>query len=151
MSPDGKNIYANSYDDSAVIELKRNPETGGSPNWDASRARWLVKQEPAHRPSRSPIRSAWRSVPTARTCTSRASAKPPSPRSNAWNREASPQLPEPHECVTSNSSGCGKGSTELIGLDGPRRLTVSPDGLNVYVAGQSASTVVELDRAQALR
>jgi DNA-binding beta-propeller fold protein YncE len=28
ISPDGKNIYANSYNDSAVIELKRDPETG---------------------------------------------------------------------------------------------------------------------------
>ncbi len=28
VSPDGKNIYANSHDDDAVIELDRNPETG---------------------------------------------------------------------------------------------------------------------------
>ena len=62
------------------------------------------------------------------------------------------QLAEPYGCVTSNASGCAEGSTELVGLDGPRRLTVSPDGFNVYVAGQSAATVVELaPRAGRLR
>ncbi len=50
--------------------------------------------------------------------------------------------------MTSNGSGCAEGSTELTGLEGPRRLTVSPDGFNVYVAGQSAHTIVELARAQ---
>ena len=46
VSPDGKNIYANSYNDNAVIELDRNPETGmPSTNRDASRARWRAKPE----------------------------------------------------------------------------------------------------------
>ena len=55
-------------------------------------------------------------------------------------------LAEPYECVTSDSSGCGAGSNEAAGLTGARRVTVSPDGTNVYLAGQGSSAIVELSR-----
>ena len=49
------------------------------------------------------------------------------------------------ECVTSNASGCGT-HNQLLGLAEARRLAISPDGTNLYVAGQSAGAIVELAR-----
>ncbi|MGA8746349.1 MAG: IPT/TIG domain-containing protein [Solirubrobacterales bacterium] len=49
------------------------------------------------------------------------------------------------ECVTSNASGCGT-HNHLLGLAEARRLAISPDGTNLYVAGQSAGAIVELAR-----
>ncbi len=57
------------------------------------------------------------------------------------------QVAEPYECVTANASGCAEGSNDVVGLSGARRVTVSPDGINVYVAGQNANSIVELARA----
>ena len=49
------------------------------------------------------------------------------------------------QCVTSNPTGCGT-HNNLLGLSEARRLVVSPDGTNLYVAGQSAGAIVELAR-----
>ncbi len=49
------------------------------------------------------------------------------------------------ECITSDPSGCGT-HNNLLGLAEARRLAVSPDGTNLYVAGQSAGSIVELAR-----
>ena len=48
-------------------------------------------------------------------------------------------------CVSGSGGSCGE-SSNVAGLIGPRRLTVSPDGKNVYVAAQGAGAVVELSR-----
>jgi DNA-binding beta-propeller fold protein YncE len=50
-------------------------------------------------------------------------------------------------CVTEQSSGCGSSEfDERVALDWPRRLAVSPDGTNVYIASQSSHAIAELDR-----
>jgi 6-phosphogluconolactonase (cycloisomerase 2 family)/plastocyanin len=58
------------------------------------------------------------------------------------------QLGSPNDCITSNSSGCGV--NDATGLAGaPRRLAVSPDGNNVYVANQGSGGLAELARTAA--
>ncbi len=57
------------------------------------------------------------------------------------------QLASPNDCITSNSSGCGV--NDATGLAGPRRLAVSPDGKNVYVANQGDGGLAELSRTSA--
>jgi DNA-binding beta-propeller fold protein YncE len=50
-------------------------------------------------------------------------------------------------CLTEQASGCGSAELdERVALNWPRRLTVSPDGTNVYVASQSGHAIAELDR-----
>jgi DNA-binding beta-propeller fold protein YncE len=50
-------------------------------------------------------------------------------------------------CVTERPSGCGAAELdERVALNWPRRLTVSPDGTNVYVASQESHAIAELDR-----
>ena len=50
-------------------------------------------------------------------------------------------------CVTEQASGCGDPEfNERVGLKFARRLTVSPDGTNVYVAGQADHAIAELAR-----
>jgi len=148
VSPDGKNIYANSYDDSAVIELDRDPKTG-----DLTQLGCISTTHTGETEHCTQVKSIANPLgvaisPDGQELYVSSFGEAAVAAFERLESGALAQLPEPHECVTSNSSGCGKGSTELIGLDGPRWLTVSPDGLNVYVAGEAASTVVELDRAQ---
>jgi DNA-binding beta-propeller fold protein YncE len=147
VSPDGKNLYASSYADDAVVELRR------------GRAGALT-QLPA--PD-----SCVMNAPAATACTAASFIGSPlgvaiSPEgenlyvSSAGQAaeaafERSPetgalrQLERPYECLTSLASGCGESG--LIGLAGARATAVSPDGTNVYVAAQSAHTIVELARA----
>ncbi len=54
------------------------------------------------------------------------------------------QLGTPYNCVTSNSSGCG--TNDATGLNSARRVVVSPDGKNVYVADQGGDGIAELAR-----
>jgi 6-phosphogluconolactonase (cycloisomerase 2 family) len=54
------------------------------------------------------------------------------------------QLAAPNNCITSNSAGCGV--NDATGLQSPRRLALSPDGKNVYVANQGAEGIAELAR-----
>jgi DNA-binding beta-propeller fold protein YncE len=56
------------------------------------------------------------------------------------------QLSE-HEGCLSSGSGC-EGFEGLPGLEGARRLAVSPDGTNVYVAAQEGNAIAELNRAE---
>lgn len=151
VSPDGNNLYANSFADNALIELRRNQTTGAiaqlaSPNGCLTTAAvgvaggcTLVKS--ISRPLGVAI-----SPEGANVYVSSASESAEAAFERNGETGALTQLPEPYACVTSNASGCGSGSTELIGLEGARRVTVSPDGANVYVAGQNAHAIVELAR-----
>jgi DNA-binding beta-propeller fold protein YncE len=50
-------------------------------------------------------------------------------------------------CLTEQPSGCGSAEFDKrVGLAWPRRLTVSPDGTNVYVASQSSHAIAVLAR-----
>ncbi len=149
VSPDGKNIYANSYDDGAVIELDRNPETGALTQLGCLANSLAGETGPCTQVKSIAgalgvaISPGGQNLYVSSNNEDAVAAFERNPETGALA-----QLAEPYGCVTSNGSGCAEGSTELTGLDGPRRLTVSPDGFNVYVAGQSAHTIVELARAQ---
>ncbi len=54
------------------------------------------------------------------------------------------QLPAPFNCLTLATSGCGV--NDATGLKGARRVVVSPDGRNVYVAGQGSGSIAVLAR-----
>ncbi len=152
ISPDGKNIYANSYKDNAVIELTRNVSTGGLTQNHAPNACVTTEAITGQTASCSSAVGIEGALGVAI-----------SPEGNnvyvsgsfadgeaAFAREPAEgelkQLVSPYECVTSKPSGCGLGSNELTGLGEARRVTVSPDGTNLYVAGQSSHAIVELAR-----
>jgi 6-phosphogluconolactonase (cycloisomerase 2 family) len=54
------------------------------------------------------------------------------------------QLPAPNDCISLDSSGCSQ--NDATGLNGARRIAISPDGRNVYVAGQGSAAVAEFAR-----
>jgi len=146
ISPDGKNVYANAFEHSAVVELEREAATGVLTQLAKPNACIMT-------------------APAVPVCTEAEGIKGPigvaiSPGGEslyvssfeknteaAFKREAGgglKQLEKPYECVTTELAGCGLNG--LIGLSAARRVTVSPDGTNVYVAGQSSSAIVELAR-----
>jgi sugar lactone lactonase YvrE len=147
ISPDGKNIYANSFDEGAVVELQRNESTGAL-------TQLAGPNECVMTESTKEGCSLGRGIAGALGVAispdgdnlyasgSGESAEAAFARNTATG--ALTQLAAPRECVTSSSSGCG--AIEAVGLRGARRVTVSPDGTNVYLAGQSSSAIVELSR-----
>ena len=89
---------------------------------------------------------AWRSAPAAKTYTRAVPKKTMRRRSRATPKPAtSPRFRRP-----TNARGKSKTVHAAIptskGIAGARRVTVSPDGKNLYVAGQNDHTVVELAR-----
>jgi DNA-binding beta-propeller fold protein YncE len=155
ISPDGKNVYANSHNNDAVVELARKtvaPKVGeltqlGEPNACVS-TEVIAKCSKVETLFGGPLGVAI--SPDGSDLYVDASE---SEAVSAFKRNASTGalslFPAPFECVTGNVTGCGEGdpgSVELVGLGGVRRLAVSPDGTNVYVAAQGANALVELAR-----
>jgi uncharacterized repeat protein (TIGR01451 family) len=150
LSPDGRSAYLNSFGDSAVIELTRNATTGAlaqlpSPND-------CVSSDPSN-PGGCGTDTA-----TALDGVQGVAVSPDglnvyasaSGNANAVDEFARnpltgalTELASPFNCLTENGSGCP--IYNVNGLGQPRRLALSPDGLNVYAAGQEG-TVVELRR-----
>lgn len=152
VSPEGKNVYANSYKDNAVIELTRNVSTGGltqdrSPN--ACVTTEAIAGQTAGCSSAIGIEGALGVAISPEGNNVYVSGSFADGEA-AFVRESTEgelkQLGSPYECVTSKPSGCGSGSNELVGLGEARRVTVSPDGTNVYLAGQSSHAIAELTR-----
>jgi DNA-binding beta-propeller fold protein YncE len=149
ISPDGKNLYANSYPGgaSAVIELDRNETTGAleqlaSPNECVSTETLsgCTKAEGVGGPLGVAISPDGENV-YATSANENAVA--------AFKRGAEGALEQlsQNPCVTENTSGCGSPEfNQRVGLKFARRLTVSPDGTSVYVAGQEDHAIVELAR-----
>jgi DNA-binding beta-propeller fold protein YncE len=155
ISPDGKNIYANSHNNDAVLELARKTST-------PKLGELTQLAEPNACVSTEPIAKCTQ----VETLLGGPLGVAISPEGNnlyvdgsesdsvsAFNRNASTGalslFSKPYECVTSNATECGEnhpGSVELVGLGGVRRLAVSPDGTNVYVAAQEGNALVELAR-----
>jgi DNA-binding beta-propeller fold protein YncE len=146
ITPDEQNVYATSGLENAVVEFKRTGAHGGLEQLAAP--------------------NACVTTGTNSECTTVSSVGLPrgvavSPRGEdvyvgsagekgvaafARNSEgALEQLAGAASCVTSNPTGCG-GSDGLLGLEEARRVVVSPDGTNLYVAGQKAGATVELAR-----
>ncbi len=160
ISPDGKNIYANSSQDSAVIELTREtsgPEEGALKQLLAPNA--CITTEPIT--GKTANCTQVKAIKEALGVAISLGGENLYVSGNGENAEAAfernltggelTQLSEPYECVTANPSGCGGtgGLSEfnnLVGLGETRRVTVSPDGTNLYVAGQSSHAIAELTR-----
>ncbi len=146
VSPDGKNVYANSDATNAVIELKRTAPGGleelAPPNECVSTEALTGCTE---------VKGTGGDVGVAVSPDGEnvyASSEGQSAvAAFARNAEgALTQLTE-YPCVTKEAAGCEPVSANgLTGLSYARRLTVSPGGTNVYVAGQSAHAIVELAR-----
>jgi DNA-binding beta-propeller fold protein YncE len=154
VSPDGKNVYMTSYSANAVIELQRGAHGAVTPLGSPSAC---VTTKPIEHPACTTATGIANPLGVAISPDGEnvyvSGSGEESEAAFARNGEtgALTQLASPYECVTSRLSGCGAGSTGVVGLEGggyaARRVTVSPDGTNVYVAGQTAGTVVELARA----
>ncbi len=149
ISPDGKNVYATSYRKSALVELERNESTGALSQLGAENA--CITGEASIAGCTTVKRlEAPRGVaisPGGEDVYVGSSNEGSVAAFARISGGALQQLAPPYECVTYNSAGCGAGSNEVLGLGGTRRLTVSPDGTNVYVAGQGADAIAELRRA----
>ena len=149
VSPDGKNVYANSFDENAVIELERSESTGALTQL-ASPNQCVMTEPVAAGCSLAKGLGGTLGVAISpegdNLYASGAGSHAEAAFARNTNTGALTLLAEPYECVTSDSSGCGAGSNEAAGLTGARRVTVSPDGTNVYLAGQGSSAIVELSR-----
>jgi len=146
ISPDGKNVYASSFEDNAVIELARTEagalEELGAPNECVSTEALSGCEQ---------VKGVAGAVGLA--ISPDGSDLYASSQNNAavasFKREvgsgALKQLAEP--CVTEEASGCGAARfNERVGLKFPRRITVSPDGANLYVASQEGHSIAEFSR-----
>ena len=152
ISPDGKNIYVNSHNNNAVIELARaskGPELGQLTQLQGGNG--CVTDE-SGLPDCTRVNSLLEGALGVAVSPDGASVYAASSVDagvSAFARLAGGELEEleyPSECVA-DTAPCG--TTGLVGLEGARRLTVSPDGTSVYVAGQGGADLVELARALA--
>jgi DNA-binding beta-propeller fold protein YncE len=152
ISPDGKNVYANSYQDNAVIELARNGSTGGLEQLAAPNG-CLASEHTAETTNCTLATGIKRplGVAVSGDDTNVYASGSLDDAEAAFSRDlttgALTQLESPFACVTSRASGCGAEASNLTGLGEARRVTVSPDGTNVYLAGQSSHAIAELSRA----
>ena len=152
ISPDGKNIYVNSFNDDAVVELSREtegPERGAlgqltGNNHCVTDELELDGCTEVDAPFAGPLGVAI--SPDGANVYVSSSGEAAEVAFSRNSEGALEPLPAESLCVTSGDSGCASGSDERPGLEGARRVTVSPDGTNVYVAGQSADAIAELAR-----
>ncbi len=147
ISPDGKDVYATSYPTNAIVELKREAtgvltQLGGSNGCVTTNS--IAGCTEATDIS-GPLGVAV-SPDGANLYASGSSSNAEAAFARNASTGALTQLGEADPCVTSEASGCGAEFNNAIGLDGARRVAVSPDGTNVYVAGQSSNALVELAR-----
>ncbi|HEY2536060.1 MAG TPA: beta-propeller fold lactonase family protein [Solirubrobacteraceae bacterium] len=151
ISPDGKNVYANSFDDSAIVELKRNSTTGAlaqlpEPNGCLAHAKTgpTAGCSPANGVG-NPLGVA---ISPGGEDVYASSSNEDDVAEFTRNAEtgALTAFPAPYECIgKTGKNTCG--TSGATGIAGARRVTVSPDGRNLYVAGQPDHAVVELARA----
>jgi len=152
ISPDGKNVYANSYQDNAVVELARSESTGGLEQLAAPNG-CLASEHTAETTNCSLATGIKRPLGVAvsgddtNIYVSGSLDDAEAAFSRNLSTGALTQLESPFACVTSRASGCGPEGSNLTGLGEARRVTVSPDGTNVYLAGQSSHAIAELVRA----
>jgi DNA-binding beta-propeller fold protein YncE len=148
ISPDGRDVYTNSSQDNAVLEFRR--ESSGALAQLASPNACLMK---------APVEAGCTEAKGLEDALGVAispggenvyASGPIEDDEAAFARDAETgaitQLVAPYECAGKvGKNTCG--TTGIEGIAGARRVTVSPDGMNLYVAGQNDHTVVELARA----
>ena len=153
ISPDGRDVYTNSSQNNAVLEFRREPSGGlaqlASPNTCLMKA---------------PVETGCTEAKGLEDVLGVAispggedvyASGPIEDDEAGFARDAETgvltQLSAPYECAGKSETE-GKidnecGTQGIQGIAGARRVTVSPDGMNLYVAGQNDHTVVELARA----
>ncbi len=152
VSPDGRNVYVSSNQNNAVLELQHEPSGA------------LAELPPPNRCIMTPTEK----VPAEAGCSETKGLAEPlgvaiSPGGESVYASSSLEddeavftrnadtgaltsLPAPYECAGKvERSTCGL--TDIEGIAEARRTTVSPDGRNLYVAGQNDHAIVELARA----
>ncbi len=135
ISPDGKFAYVNSFANGSVVELSRDATTGALSQIGA-----VSGGNGLSAPLGVAISPDGANVYVSGAGSNAEAAFTRNPSTGTLT-----QLASPFDCITDDSSGCGQvGAT---GLAGARRVTVSPDGKNVYVAGQNSNSIAALSRA----
>jgi DNA-binding beta-propeller fold protein YncE len=149
VSPDGRNIYANSSKgNGAVLEFRREP-SGALAQLASPNACVMNAPAEAGCTQAKGLREAL-GVAISPNGENVYASSPQEDDEAAFTRDAGTgvltQLPAPYECAGKvEKSTCG--TTDITGIAGARRVTVSPDGKNLYVAGQNDHSIVELVRA----
>ena len=147
VSPDGKNVYANSFVEGAVLEFAREPSGElkqlASPNICVSSAATTPSGctkaqgiEGAFGVATSPDGANLYAAGIADNAIAEFSR-------NVSAKGALEQLASPYECITENASGCA--TTKAVGFKAAWLPVVSRDGTNVYLGGEHGG-LVELAR-----
>lgn len=151
ISPDGKNVYANSFDNSAIVELERNSTTGALAQLSEPNG-CLAHEKIGSTASCSLANGIGNPLGVAISPGGEdvyaSSSNEDDEAEFTRNAEtgALTAFPAPYECIGKvGKNTCG--TSNATGIAGARRVTVSPDGKNLYVAGQNDHSVVELARA----
>jgi 6-phosphogluconolactonase (cycloisomerase 2 family) len=147
ITPNGKNVYATSFDDDAIAELKVG--TGGKLELPGGSNDCVTSETIAGCKTVPGLLGSPLGVAVSPDGANLYASSSGDSAVAEFQIEASGVLKPLEEnagCVTSGSSGCEPGGDELVGLEGARRITVSPDNVNVYVAGQGGNDIVELAR-----
>jgi hypothetical protein len=140
VSPDGQNVYANSFDYQAVLEFSRNPSTGAlsqlaEPNTCVSSASSL----PSGCTAATGITGTFGVITSPDGSNLYAVGESESAIAT-FKRSALTgalaQIEEPFACITANASGCATGNA--VGLKGAFVAAASPDGTNIYVGAQGS-------------
>ena len=147
ISADGENVYATSGLKNALVELKRNGESGALEQLGGSTDKCVTTEVIAGCATASSVgltRGVAISPRGEDVYVGSASENGVAAFARGAEGALTP-LTGGFECVTSNATGCGTHHS-LVGLAEARRVAISPDGTNLYVAGQSAGAIVELAR-----
>ncbi len=150
VSPDGQNVYANSFVENAILEFSREssgelkqlagPNTCISSSATTPSGCTSVKGiEESFGMAISPDGSDLYATGIADNAVA------------TFERSASggalTQFAAPYECITENAAGCG--TNKAVGLEEAWLPVISPDGANVYVGGAHGQ-LVELARSRRL-
>lgn len=150
ISPDGKDVYVNSFDNNAIVELERNATTGVLAQLPEPNG-CLAREKTGSTASCSLANGIGGPLGVGISPGGEdvyvSSSNEDDEAEFTRNAETGvlTAFPAPYECIgKTGKNTCG--TSGATGIAGARRVTVSPDGRNVYVAGQNDHSVVELAR-----
>lgn len=153
ISSDGRDVYTNSSQNDAVLEFRREP-SGTLAQLSSPNVCLMKAPVEAGCTEAKGLQDAL-GVAISPAGEDVYASGPIEDDEAAFTRNAETgaltQLAAPYECAGKSETE-GKidnecGTQGIQGIAGARRVTVSPDGMNLYVAGQNDHTVVEIARA----